>query len=332
MHLIGSFQKNIVRITESPIDEVWARIGQLSSDEYIQKVLPQNNSDLDWGEFTSFISVRIQQSIELWTAYKNSTLLTSPLSLYYSFLNIHRAFLALVPEVMPKPSHGLVFNQNADLFSSSAKLVKGSFTDWLDTCGVAWEKDSLISLEECLKSCPELKDEFPTYFNDTSCVATVQVNGYLDKNTHLVFLDNYEDFPNTWKNDFPLLVKSCTLVTDEKATLELNEEDSKSYESISNWAANHLEPNLLYSNNSTWYSYRETGQPLNLPRSSYYYIGIFILSSIVRYQPELLLEASSQGSMHNWIVNRFISCAERYYPQMKLMELHGGQVYFSTSH
>ena len=127
MHLIGSFQKEAKRITESPIDELWSRIGQLGSEEYLRKVCTPHKGDINWDDYTSYIAVRAQQSIELWSSYKNSTLLTSPLSLYYSFLNIHRAFFALVQEEMPKSSHGLGFVQKADLFDSGAKLLKGSF-------------------------------------------------------------------------------------------------------------------------------------------------------------------------------------------------------------
>lgn len=331
MHLIGSFQREAVRITESPIDEVWSRIGQLGSKEYLRKTCTPLKEDIDWDEYTSYISVRALQAVELWSAYKKSTLLTSPLSLYYSFLNIHRAFLALVQEDMPRSSHGLVFEQSDDLFGSAAKLVRGSYTDWLNSCDIAWANKSKITLEECIKSCPELMDEVSTYFEGESCVSRIVINGYHNKNTRIVFLNHTDNFSEKWQEDYPNLVDTCTLVEDEVATLELSAEFSGSYEKISEWAADSLDPNLLHSSNSIWYTYRATDKPLDLPRSSFYYIGIFILSSVVRYQPELLLKDSETGSMYNWILNKFIYSAERFYPQMKLMEFTaGGQLYFKS--
>jgi hypothetical protein len=56
---------------------------------------------------------------------------------------------------------------------------------------------------------------------------------------------------------------------------------------------------------------------------------MFILGSIVRYQPELILPVSGSDSETGWLLRRFLSQAERFYPQLKLIEQNGGQaIYF----
>src|SRR6266849_7851840 len=89
----GSFQSERTRYhSENPLEEAWTRIAQLGSAEFVGSIFqPEkpNNGD----KVVTYSAVRVRQAIEFRDAARQSTLLTSPLLLYYSFLNLTRAFL-----------------------------------------------------------------------------------------------------------------------------------------------------------------------------------------------------------------------------------------------
>jgi hypothetical protein len=54
-----------------------------------------------------------------------------------------------------------------------------------------------------------------------------------------------------------------------------------------------LEINLIPSTTPTWFAVSQTNPHLVWPRAAYYFMALFILSSIVRYQPELMYQVTS---------------------------------------
>jgi hypothetical protein len=79
---------------------------------------------------------------------------------------------------------------------------------------------------------------------------------------------------------------------------------------------------------SPWYLIREVDNHSTLTRASYYYIAVFILGSIVRYEPELMLEVSYLDSEIGWFIDRFLNKAERFFPQLKICEQCKTTIYF----
>lgn len=61
-----------------------------------------------------------------------------------------------------------------------------------------------------------------------------------------------------------------------------------------------------------WYIYRKDHSIPQWPRAAYYFAAIFILGSVARYEPELLL---GQNGIHatdtGWMLSRVLDCAER---------------------
>jgi YaaC-like Protein len=331
LNLIGSYQSGQVISTESPLEEAWASVSKYGSGEYSNITLKPVSNTKNWNKCVSYASVRVRQAIELRKASNTASLLTSSIPLYYAFLNVLRALLALGPEVIPKPSHGLRFIESPDIFDSKAKLSKGSFTDYLDILQIPWTKDDEITLKDCFLSIPELGEHSLDYFGRNGYTSEVALKGFIgDKQAELVFFSPVDDFDTQWEAHYPNLAAHCTLSEENKNVLLLSKEHSESYETISRWASTHLLPRLYLSETSIWHCISEKDHPKSLPRSCYYYIGAFILSNIARYQPELLLTMTEPDSMYKWIVERFLKHAERYYPQLKMMEWNDCQIYYSN--
>jgi hypothetical protein len=313
--------------SEDPLHEVWDHIARYGTS-FPEKHLRPDKLDIPWDEHLRYAQIRTRQALEFRHAARDASLLTAPLPLYYSFLNLTRAFLAIGPEVMPQSRHGLKFVSTDDLMNSYAQIEKsGTFVDYLDSLGFASNVGAKISLVDALGSIVELTPTFGQFDAVHTHVQTVSVRGLMTGPVRLHLLNYPRDWAN-WQSDFPELVESCA--EESVGVLLLNDRTiGQDYLAVCKFLSQRLLPGLTLQNHPTWYAIRKGNGVLPLPRAAYYFVAMFILGSAVRYQPELLLAPSTQDSEIGWLLGRFIRRAERYFPQLKLMELHRSQLYFS---
>lgn len=144
---LGSFQKGIDLRSEDPLNEVWSRLGLYASEEYLRENVTEVK---DLETLADYVAVRMRQSIEFRVAARNSTLLTAPLTLYYSVLNLTRACLAIRDEILESKAHGLIFRPADDILACAAKVTDGTFPQYLKSAGAAPKKSVQISLDDCL--------------------------------------------------------------------------------------------------------------------------------------------------------------------------------------
>src|SRR5262245_946040 len=112
-HYLGSFQRGIRLYAETPLEEVWSRLSLYGSEEFLR----ENVTDVrDIEALSDYVAVRMRQAIELRTATRQATLLTAPLTLYYSVLNLTRASMAIRQEIYSK-GHGLTYKVNSDILA-----------------------------------------------------------------------------------------------------------------------------------------------------------------------------------------------------------------------
>lgn len=330
LHYIGSFQNERVLIrSEDPLEEVWNNIARFGTS-FLEKHFQPENKDIAWDEYLKYAQIRTRQALEFRHASRDASLLTAPLPLYYSFLNLTRAFLALGPEVMPKSSHGLRFIRGTDLLSSHAQFTKGTFTDYLDTEGVVWSEGTQISLSDALGFIVEFAYDYQLFDKDRVHIQPISVRALMQGPVRLQFLNYPTNFAADWKEDFPELAEVC--VADEQCSLLVVDENiGMDYVSIAEFLDKRLLPGLALQDHATWYALRKKNGVVRLTRAAYYYVAMFILGSAVRYEPELILPSSTPDSEIGWLMQRFLRLAERYFPQLKLMEQYRSQIYFSGS-
>jgi len=80
----STFQMNNIYKSENILDEVWYRIERLSSISILNSDFKTDTNDGIRQELIKYISTRINQAVEFRNASKAQTLLSKPLSLYYS--------------------------------------------------------------------------------------------------------------------------------------------------------------------------------------------------------------------------------------------------------
>jgi hypothetical protein len=327
LKMIGSFQEISRRYNaEDPLEEAWAQLGRLATNEYLAGVKPRRAVE-NLEKHLAYAKVRVSQSLEFRSAGHAGTLLTAPLTLYYSFLNILRAYLALYPGEMTG-GHGLHFKQADNILDCYATLSPGTFTAYLDQKLLKWDNKPTITLRTALGCIVELWQDLASAGTPMQGhVQLVHVDAGAWGETTLRFPSYPGDLAANWASDFPQFASICKpdgagtgLIVDPEAT-------GTTYESVSHFVRHFLLPHLTISEARLWWLYRKSELGVHWDRLAYYHVAMFILGSAVRYEPELVLAANAPDSGVGWLLRRFVSKAERYFPQLLLCEIHRGQVY-----
>lgn len=326
---IGSFQKGPSWESENPLEEVWSRVAQVGSREHIKKRwTPERLTDAAAiNSVAEYANVRVRQAVEFRAAARGASQLTSPLSLYYSFLNLLRGFYALKRETVPVKGHGLTFRAASSVLGCECLLAPGSFTAYLDAEGASWAKGQAITLRSALARIVEIRDDFPRVADEPTLVDYVAVRAHMSGE---VFFDfQHPDglsFRADWAKAYPALEALCDLEP-EGNVLKLRQ-SLPEYDDVANFLPSLFEADLRLRMSPRWFAQRHVPQPPVLPRMGYYFVAMFVLGSIVRYEPELVREIADPDHEVSWLIGRFLNVAERFFPQLIFNWLTEQTVYY----
>jgi hypothetical protein len=238
--------------------------------------------------------------------------------------------MALGAGAFPTRHHGLTFKDGTDLLSSSAEICdRGTFWEYLKLNDYPPLDGTRISLAEALGFIVELKQDVDSIPDIVRRFSTVHVD-VTSNSILLKFYGHVGDFSSTWQQAYPALA-GLNLIGDRVLGVPLSV-SPMSMEAAAPLIRQYLMPSLIYSEwDSSWYVFRHDQATPVLPRNAYYLIATHILGSIVRYQPELLTPITLPSADLGWFLSRFLGHAERFFPQLKMMELHGKEIYFSQN-
>lgn len=327
----GSFQRGLLFRSENPLEELWAQIDRIGTPEFAGSLVP-DRPGVDWVQHAKYASVRIRQASELRKSASGTSLLTKPVLLYYSFLNLLRAFMAIGPEIIAQSKHGLIFKPNNNFLLNEAEFADGTFTEYLAANGMVWKKGTRFSLSRALSNIPEVAFEFKSPDRGQSNVLVATIEAKMSSNSVLLRFDgrlvDEQTFRASWGQELQRLKELYELEPTGIALRLKKEHQPKDYKGLCELCEKTMLNGLLWGDEPTWYVLRLKGGEQELPRAGYYFIALFILGSLVRYQPELLLSALTPGSEPEWFFTRFMQSAERFFPQLMLSWGHKKQTYF----
>lgn len=331
---IGSFQTGTKFESENPCEEVWSRVAQHGSADNLRKLFtPPSGQDVE--PYVEYAGVRVRQAVEFRKAARQSTLLTSPLSLYYSFLNLTRASMCLAVDDMTSKGHGLTFQGGEDLLSSGAKLARGTFTDYLDASGAPWKPHKEVTLHDALSRIIEIRFDYTWPHARESYVIPLGVDAYFNGDLILNIPKRAYDLSlnsSRWTSELPSVAGCCVVDASKnalKVKYKLPKGEKGDHQAVNAFCSMRLESDLIWQDlNSRWYLVRQVDPDLVFPRPAYYLLAVFILGSVVRYEPELMLETTDPDSHLGWLLRRVIQAAERFFPQLMLGWVFGSPVYF----
>jgi hypothetical protein len=129
-----------------------------------------------------------------------------------------------------------------------------------------------------------------------------------------------------WAAELPSLSGCCTLgagANELESTFTISKR-----EDVHNFCSLRLEPSAFLQEVPRWYMVRQPDPELVFPRPAYYFVALFILGSVVRYEPEMMLDTVVPGSLSGWFLKRVVQSAERFFPQLMLSWLEDTTLYF----
>ncbi len=334
--LIGSFQRGVSEWSETPLEDLWKRLALMSYPDFLQTAFTADISEEAKASLIAYASVRLRQAQELRTAYRAGTLLTSSLPLYYAFLNLTRGVLALRLDRIPtQRGHGLTYHPSPSLLESAASLREGTFAEWQSALDDSSLGDTRLTLDACLSHIAEIGSDYVTVRKTPPHAIPVRVSAKTSGSVVLTFdessVGGEAAFHAGWDSMFPSLA-SCCEPSGEGCALQTQVDlGGDGSEAVARFCAEHLESNLVFSSRPTWYLFRRDGTAPALSRASYYFAATFILSNVTRYEPEALMALISKQSSTAWLLDRFISASERFYPNLLLNWLGGTPWFFGSA-
>jgi hypothetical protein len=188
-----------------------------------------------------------------------------------------------------------------------------------------------VALKTALANIVEINDDYSSLRVGASSVRNVYVDAKMNGAVSLRFLipqDQVQDFRGRWGTQFPRLAEVCDLETEGAVLIVKSEVDTSSYDSIASFCYDRLANDMVFGEVPLWHTIDESQVEGRWPRLANYFIALFILGSIARYEPESMLDVVAPDSEMGWFLARFMKVAERYFPQHMLNWIGISPVYF----
>lgn len=325
---MGSFQRGKRFRSSDPLRAAWREIEKLGTVDRLSFIANQRSHSTDLARSAS---LKVRQAVELWKASRGSSILTRPLLLYYSILNLTRGMMLPRLGTFGEPSHGLSFTSAPNLLDCKATVTKsGTFRRFAESLGVTGDRidGRSYTLRDLFAVLPEMHADFPLLRSGDSSVVVVAVRAIMNGPMRLFFhvsdLDE-EGFAQQWETLFPWMKDDCTL--DSAHTLRLKE-NPKDENEIAEFCRNRLIHDLRLRENAYWFDHRTGNGIALLPRLLAYIAAMHILSNVSRYEPEFLEAPTSGLNDLGFVLESFLDNCERFFPQLTVDVLYGQPVFF----
>lgn len=348
--------------SDSSIDDLWSPLPLMSSFQHGEVITAENPHQAAWYHLSEFgtlerakwlfqekmasekkvaaFAAKIRQGIELRNSSRQASLLTSPLLLHYAFNDFSRALIDLYKKDTPKPSHGLKCRRLPTDNVLDTKVIlqsKGTFPELVSVLNGNFTANSEIKLREILASIPEFTSNLIPEIKNINRVIAFKARFYPegDSQSELGRLcvqierAGQSVVEKPLSEVLPLIAREMTREKDG-ITYSLKRKTKNEEKIINRELKKFLIPDLHHYMDAPWYCLRADDAIVNLPRLAYYFLGTFILSNIVRYEPHLITNLHPTSSALGWTLQGFLNTADRYFPQLVLGVLRGEDVYFRT--
>jgi hypothetical protein len=182
LRYIGSIQRAHRVRTDEPLNELWQAWSKLSDDHYLKAHWTGSND-----EQRLTVSTIIRQAQEYRAASKQTSLLTRPVLVYYSALNLAKAAIWLRTDAAPPQHHGLMRPDPADeILDLAAKVNNGVFRSLADMLGRKTTIGDRFTLRDFVANLVELRDKITDYFAIAPGVVPVAPDIFMDGTIRLI--------------------------------------------------------------------------------------------------------------------------------------------------
>jgi hypothetical protein len=156
----GAYRRGMTWMTENALEEIWERIRRFTGREFLAESFSEGISEEARRAAAKYALPRFRQACEFRSGAEPLALTSKPLLLYYSSLNLTRAFIAMKTGAAPSSAHGLTLDKGSIseniLECATACTQHGSFTDLHRLVPQDGALPSRFTLRSCLAQIPEL--------------------------------------------------------------------------------------------------------------------------------------------------------------------------------
>jgi hypothetical protein len=325
---IGSFQRGTFVRSSNPLEAVWRQVERAGTIDRLTALTVEKGHQ---PSLAREASLKIRQAIELRRAAMDTSVLTKPLLLYYSALNLVRGVALAFAGSAGAPTHGLSYSAGTTLLDCKAKVQqRGTFPTFAQSMGapaadVAPGKE--YTLRDLFAVIPELRTDFGLLNAGESSVVLVRIEAIVNGPTVLRFVISNETesgFQANWQQSFHWLADVC----DYEGPFRLRTKVQLEHDAlISEFCHRNLMSDLRHREDATWFDHRVTPGVTLLHRLPAYLAALFILSNVSRYEPQLLDEPTAGLTDLGYVLTTFLENAERFVPQL-VLELFNGPLFF----
>lgn len=326
LNALGDFINKRTFYSDNPINAIWSEILRFSDYKYLSSIWENGTADA----FT-YVTIAIRQANEYYSASKVVSLNTKPLLLYYSFLNLTKAFLYLRNECKPSDYHGLSnLSENIDINECRVTTNNGVFLELGKLFDYEIPVKQVFSFEDFCSNAVEIFWDYEQYFKRESNFHVPEVNVFYDGDISIE-LRKYDK-----ENMKDLIQNRTSLLDDFSITLENDEIIKLKNKKDIDEDNLYVDVPLLLEKHFTHSIYADGRHYLNLsnnamPQPMVYFGILFILCSIVRYKPEQLsMMLENKETSIKWFMNKLCETIERAYPNLMLNALFGEKLCFKN--
>ena len=317
-HYLFSFARSINVKTNKPLKNIWEYFLQISDLPYLNR---------KWKEPTHEkrikVSTHIKQAYEYYNSSQNVSLLTKPVLLYYSLHNLTKAFLELKGVQADLNYHGLCnCTTNEDFLKIHVFTNRGVFSALAGCLGYVFDSKELLSLEDFINNTVEGNQLLSEYFDIPHKYLKIRWDGTFDGFIKLDLL-NWKKVVSTQEELNKILLDNTELLEDFVLCNEGEKLFLKSRVKCEKNNFNMLADELAKKYCTETVFCEEPNYIKLIPKSKYFnpalgYYGIsFILSSIVRYNPEFVEKYfRTPISSYEFLISKLLELCERILPNL----------------
>ncbi|HXH93563.1 MAG TPA: YaaC family protein [Thermoanaerobaculia bacterium] len=320
---IGSLHRVRRVRTDEPLQALWQEWLKLSDDQYLKERWIGSTPDQRLA-----VTTNIRQAHEYRAASKATSLLTRPVLVYYSALNLAKAAIHLKTEAPPPDHHGLMKPEAADdILDIAAKVNNGAFRSLSDLLGMTTTIGQRLTLRNFIGSIVELRCDVSDYFKIRPTITPVYPDIFMDGTIRLL-LKPSDLSVATVEEAIEILRKQTTLFDDfhslrfQDVMLENNK--IRADELKSKGAAlieKHLDVSVF---EDPRYYVNIAPEEQRIPAAPAYLVALFLLSCLVRYWPAHVQRfITTPETRVAWFVETLCATAERVLPNL-LLDLIAG--------
>ncbi len=326
--LFGTFQNGTRIANGAPTEAAWREVRRLGTIDNLSKIAATKGYD---PALAGFAATRVDQALELYQSSKGLSLLSRPIPLYYAALNLLRGMMLAAFGDQGGKSHGLTFNLGSSLLQCNASATKGgTFPTLLNRLAPPATADVPqpirdYSLERVFRSTEQLWRHFDLLGPAPPLFARVTVTAFRSGRVKMRYDAtgiSSDEFRERWRTALPWMADQCCDAS-EPFTIETTSVMDPNVGPLE-FCRQHLVVDLDEMSSPLWFDdFLADADDCRVSRLPRYLLGLFILSNVARYEPELLAEPSRRSTDLRFFVEAFLDDAALRVPQLVLQTVEG---------